>query len=115
MESLVTAIQAMLGVAAFMALIRALRGPNLVDRIGRIYGRKVEVFFVERLRDEERFPSTDDLRRQICLDVDRARAVLAGSGIEEKAKKGFTDVLFPYYSSRSERRNRRNKTEAYRD
>jgi riboflavin kinase/FMN adenylyltransferase len=39
---------------------------------GDLYGRKAEVAFVQRLRDERRFPDVDALREQIAADVRRA-------------------------------------------
>lgn len=56
---------------------------HLLDFQGEIYGRSVEVFFRERLRSEERFPSEEALRSRIARDVAAARAVLAGKKPEE--------------------------------
>lgn len=39
---------------------------------GDLYGRRAEVAFVQRLRDERRFPDVDALREQIEADVRRA-------------------------------------------
>jgi riboflavin kinase/FMN adenylyltransferase len=39
---------------------------------GDLYGRQAEVVFVQRLRDERRFPDVDALREQIAADVRRA-------------------------------------------
>jgi riboflavin kinase/FMN adenylyltransferase len=39
---------------------------------GDLYGRQAEVAFVQRLRDERRFPDVDALREQIEADVRRA-------------------------------------------
>jgi len=47
-----------------------------MDFDGDLYGQRVEVHFVERLRDEQRFPHVDALKAQIGQDVARARAVL---------------------------------------
>jgi riboflavin kinase/FMN adenylyltransferase len=41
-----------------------------------MYGRRVELFFVQRLRDERRFDSVEELKVQIALDVAQARLVL---------------------------------------
>lgn len=40
-----------------------------------IYGSELEITFVERLRDEQKFPSLDDLKAQIGLDVRAAERV----------------------------------------
>jgi riboflavin kinase/FMN adenylyltransferase len=51
---------------------------HLLDFDGRdLYGEPIRLAFLERLRDERRFPSIDDLRAQIARDVERARAALA--------------------------------------
>ncbi|MCB2055380.1 MAG: bifunctional riboflavin kinase/FMN adenylyltransferase, partial [Geminicoccaceae bacterium] len=39
-----------------------------------LYGRRLRVAFVERLRDEERFDDADALVRQMRIDCERARA-----------------------------------------
>ncbi len=49
----------------------------LFDFDADIYGERVSVGFVERLRGEEAFPSVEALVAQIARDVDDARAVLA--------------------------------------
>lgn len=46
------------------------------DRV--IYGRRVVVEFMHKLRDEERYPDLDTLARQIRADVAEARAFFAG-------------------------------------
>jgi riboflavin kinase/FMN adenylyltransferase len=51
---------------------------HLLDFDGRdLYGEPIRLAFLERLRDERRFPSIDELRAQIARDVERARAALA--------------------------------------
>jgi len=42
-----------------------------------IYGKRITVEFVQKLRDEARYPDLDALTRQIEADVAQARAVLA--------------------------------------
>lgn len=51
---------------------------HLLDFDGDIYGRHVDVGFVERLRGEQRFPGVDALKAAIGADVAQARALLAG-------------------------------------
>ncbi len=51
--------------------------PFLLDFDGDLYGESARVRFVERLRDEERYDSVDDLKAQIALDVDATRKALA--------------------------------------
>jgi riboflavin kinase/FMN adenylyltransferase len=48
---------------------------HLFDFSDEVYGRHVEVDFVERIRDEHKFESFDALREQIGRDVQRARKI----------------------------------------
>ncbi|WP_448506176.1 bifunctional riboflavin kinase/FAD synthetase [Immundisolibacter sp.] len=50
---------------------------HVLDFDGQVYGRQVQVEFVQQLRDERRFDGLDALRAQIDLDVRAARAVFA--------------------------------------
>jgi riboflavin kinase/FMN adenylyltransferase len=47
---------------------------HLLDYSGDLYGRELEIAFVEKLREEEKFPSHDALREQIVRDVEAARS-----------------------------------------
>jgi riboflavin kinase/FMN adenylyltransferase len=47
---------------------------HLLDFQGDLHGQELEVVFVEKLRDERRFPSLADLRRQIHKDILAAQA-----------------------------------------
>ena len=42
-----------------------------------LYGREVDVGFVERLRDEQRFNDSEELVAQIHRDAEHARQILA--------------------------------------
>jgi riboflavin kinase/FMN adenylyltransferase len=50
---------------------------HLLDFQGNIYGDKVTLEFITRLRDEQRFSSVEDLVNQIERDVRVARQILA--------------------------------------
>ena len=50
---------------------------HLFDFDGDLYGRRIEVEFVARLRDEEKFDDLPSLVAQMDLDAAQARAVLA--------------------------------------
>jgi len=50
---------------------------HLFDFKDDLYGQKMEVFFLEKLRDECRFPNLEALVEQIAKDEARARAILA--------------------------------------
>jgi riboflavin kinase/FMN adenylyltransferase len=47
---------------------------HLLDFQGDLYGQELEIAFVEKLRDERRFPSLAALRRQIQKDILAAQA-----------------------------------------
>ncbi|MBI2204140.1 MAG: bifunctional riboflavin kinase/FAD synthetase [Candidatus Rokubacteria bacterium] len=49
---------------------------HVLDFSADLYGRRVRVTFLHRLRDETRFPSVEALRTQIEADVAQARALL---------------------------------------
>ena len=48
---------------------------HLLDFNGELYGQALEIELVERLRDEQRFGSTDELATQITRDIERARTL----------------------------------------
>jgi len=79
---------ALLGAERFMAMtnvgIRPQFGgtnvivePYLLDFNRDIYGQKLRVDFVKRLRDEAKFSSVDALVQQIHADVEQGRAILS--------------------------------------
>ncbi|MEW5946283.1 MAG: bifunctional riboflavin kinase/FAD synthetase [bacterium] len=49
---------------------------HLMDFRGEIYGKRVTVSFVKRLRDEKKFPSLEKLKRQITRDMGIAEKIL---------------------------------------
>jgi riboflavin kinase / FMN adenylyltransferase len=51
---------------------------HVFDFDGVLYGRELEVEFVGKIRDEEKFDSLDALVRQMHLDAAAAREMLAG-------------------------------------
>jgi riboflavin kinase/FMN adenylyltransferase len=48
---------------------------HLLDFTGELYGEELEIVFAEKLRDERKFPSLDELKAQIARDIDQARAI----------------------------------------
>lgn len=48
----------------------------LLDFEGDIYGEKVDILFIERIREEIKFENPDLLVKQIRKDIDDARAIL---------------------------------------
>jgi riboflavin kinase/FMN adenylyltransferase len=59
---------------------------HLFDFNQDVYGRAVEVDFVDRIRDEHKFPSFEALRQQIQRDAARAREIL---GVAPAEHSGF--------------------------
>jgi riboflavin kinase/FMN adenylyltransferase len=53
----------------------------VMDWSGDLYGDVVRVRFLHRLRDERRFNSLDELKRQIALDRDRAASYFEHGGV----------------------------------
>ncbi|MFP3899116.1 MAG: bifunctional riboflavin kinase/FAD synthetase [Dehalococcoidia bacterium] len=49
---------------------------HLLDYKGDLYNKEVRVEFVQRIRDEQRFPSSQELRAQIEKDLREARVIL---------------------------------------
>jgi riboflavin kinase/FMN adenylyltransferase len=60
---------------------------HLLDFDADIYGRRVRVEFLHKLRDELRFPDIDSLRAQIALDVAAARDFLRAHGAPAAAAR----------------------------
>jgi len=48
---------------------------HLLDSTRDLYDQEMEIAFVGKLRDEQRFPSTEVLREQIGRDIEAARAL----------------------------------------
>ena len=48
---------------------------HLLSFTGELYSHELELTFVEKLRDEQKFPSLDDLRAQIARDIERAQSL----------------------------------------
>jgi riboflavin kinase / FMN adenylyltransferase len=51
---------------------------HLFDFSADLYGQRLQVNFLEHIREERKFPSVPELVRQIQEDADRARALLTG-------------------------------------
>lgn len=50
---------------------------HLLDHDDDIYGDEIEVYFADKLRDEKRFGSVDELKSQIAQDIESSRRILA--------------------------------------
>jgi riboflavin kinase / FMN adenylyltransferase len=51
--------------------------PHLIDFDGDLYGQRLRIAFIARLRGEKRFPSVEDLIAQMHRDVGEARELCA--------------------------------------
>lgn len=52
---------------------------HLFDFSGNLYDHTAEVFFIEKLRNEQKFSNLNDLKNQICIDIAQAKTILANS------------------------------------
>jgi riboflavin kinase/FMN adenylyltransferase len=60
---------------------------HLFDFDGDLYGRRIDVEFVAKLRDEAKFADLDAMVRQIRRDAEEARAILAADPISSSAPR----------------------------
>ena len=49
---------------------------HLLDFTGDLYGEELGATFVEKLREERKFPSVAELKKQVELDIGAARQLL---------------------------------------
>jgi riboflavin kinase/FMN adenylyltransferase len=66
-----------LGTRPTVAGVEPLLEAHLFDFEGDLYGRRIEVEFVAKLRDELKFPDLDSLTGQMHRDAAQARAILS--------------------------------------
>ena len=50
---------------------------NLFDFDGDLYGKQIHVRFIDRIRDEEKFDSLDELKKHLEQDREKAKQILA--------------------------------------
>ncbi len=55
----------------------------ILDYHGDLYGRRLKIDIVERLRGEERFASPEALKEQIAADVKKGKAILDSGGVNQ--------------------------------
>jgi riboflavin kinase/FMN adenylyltransferase len=60
----------------------------LFDFSGDLYGRRLTIEFLKKLRDEAHFASLDELARQIAADCDAARAHFRAMGTDAERHEG---------------------------
>jgi riboflavin kinase/FMN adenylyltransferase len=86
---------ASLGVRPTVGGTEPLLEAHLFDFDGELYGKRIEVEFVKKLRDEERFDDLDALARQIDRDAAQAREVLAALGPQPSTLDPQPSTLSP--------------------
>ncbi|MNO06739.1 Riboflavin biosynthesis protein RibF [compost metagenome] len=55
---------------------------HLLDFSGDLYGRHLDVTFHQKLRDEQRFSSLEELKAAILADIAAARAYWLGQPLD---------------------------------
>ncbi|HAV10049.1 MAG TPA: hypothetical protein DCX22_00270 [Dehalococcoidia bacterium] len=50
---------------------------HILDYNGDLYGKTISIDFIDRIRDEKRFNTIDELKEQIALDIEVTRAQLS--------------------------------------
>jgi len=63
----------------------------LFDYSGDLYGRRVQVSFIEKIRDEQNFASLDALVKQMHDDTARAKNILSRMNDDGSAKEGLQE------------------------
>lgn len=58
---------------------------HVFDLTESLYGRRLRVELVEKIRDERRFATVEELREQIARDRERIRELIAAEGAAEGA------------------------------
>ena len=48
----------------------------LLDADVNLYGENIDIFFIQKLRGEIKFPSPETLVRQIAMDIEEAKKIL---------------------------------------
>ena len=60
---------------------------HLLDFQREIYGRHVRVEFLHKLRDEQRYPDLEELRKQIAIDVENTRSYFRSAASEHSSTR----------------------------
>lgn len=58
--------------------IKPLAETHILDYSGDLYGKKLEVLFYSFIRDEMKFGSVEELKKQVMADIDCVRREIAG-------------------------------------
>ena len=68
---------------------------HLFDFDGDLYGKRIDVEFVAKLRDEAKFADLDTMVKQIDRDAAEARAILAGATISRRPDVSLSPISVP--------------------
>jgi riboflavin kinase/FMN adenylyltransferase len=60
---------------------------HLLDFQREIYGRHVRIEFLHKLRDEQRYPDLEELRKQIAIDVENTRKFFRATSSENSSAR----------------------------
>lgn len=69
---------------------------HLIDYDGDLYGRSIEVDFLQRLRPTMRFENAQALEKQMHVDVQNAREVSQAHQADLNAKSGLSETIFQW-------------------
>lgn len=67
---------------------------HLLDFKENIYGQKIRVNFIDRLRDEKKFSNISELSEQIKKDIIKARKILSKQSSTEPTEPSFASHIF---------------------
>ena len=79
LERLVNTIEENFGTRPTVAGRELLLEVHIFDFDAEIYGRRIEVEFVARLREEKKFDGVEAMTEQVRRDAARAREILAAT------------------------------------
>lgn len=64
---------------------------HLFDFDGELYGQQIKINLIEKIRDERKFESIEELRQQIAKDIENARKILSEEpGLVRGCMEGLT-------------------------
>lgn len=59
---------------------------HLLDFKGDLYGKRMKLLFLKKIRDEKKFPSPEELALQINRDLERAKRYFLSAGVKKGQK-----------------------------
>ena len=58
----------------------------LIDYHGDLYGTDLQLDIIARLRDEKKFTSTDELKKQVAEDILKGKKILEANGVRNNRR-----------------------------